>query len=278
MATLSPACTLKLTSCKISSGVPPLSTVLPSACAAITTVPVAVLPCHAGTFKSSIAFMKILRFPSWFKPFNDASYRPLAWIISLVAGLAVTPAYGTTILVLGDSLSAGFGIRAEQAWPRLLERRLLTDKRYVPRKIAVVNASISGETTAGGRSRLPTLIERHKPAIVIIELGANDGLRDLSLSAMKDNLNAMLQTVRKAGAATVLIGMRLPPNYGRYADEFNTSFSALAQQAKTPFVPFLLEHLADKPEHFQADRLHPTEEAQTVLLDNVWPTLQALIR
>ena len=202
----------------------------------------------------------------------------MAWSFGFFVALAVTPAFATTILVLGDSLSAGYGIRAEEAWPKLLERRLLTDKIYASRKMAVVNASISGETTAGGRTRLPALIERHKPAIVILELGANDGLRGLSLAAMKDNLSAMMQTTKKSGAATVLIGMRLPPNYGRYADDFNISFPVLAKQAQTPFVPFLLEHLADKPERFQADGLHPTEEAQALLLDNVWPTLQALIR
>lgn len=203
-----------------------------------------------------------------------ASVWQLAPLIFLWLFLA--PANAATILVLGDSLSAGYGIRPDDAWPQLLQRKL----QHTPSlsKHLVINASISGETTAGGRHRLPALLDRHRPAVVVLILGANDGLRGLPLAAMKDNLGGMLKQIRQHGARAVLVGMRLPPNYGPYASEFQRAFSDLAARTRTPYVPFLLDRLAQTPEHFQPDGLHPTREAQPVVLDNVWPTLLATLR
>lgn len=207
------------------------------------------------------------------KKCHVALIRLAARLLFLGLALAGTGVHAATILVLGDSLSAGYGLRQDDAWPSLLQKKLPAARGH-----RVVNASISGETTAGGRSRLPALLDRHRPAIVILELGANDGLRGLPLSAMRDNLASMLQLVRRQGARPVLVGMRLPPNYGPYAKDFQQSFADLARQTKTAFVPFLLDRLAQSPDHFQADGLHPTREAQVLVLDNVWPTLQPLLR
>lgn len=207
-----------------------------------------------------------------------ASVHLFAWLLflcSAIASAATEPAH--TILIMGDSLSAGYGLPQDDAWPTLLERRLKTTSS-AGRNYRVVNASISGETTAGGRSRLPALLDRHHPDIVILELGANDGLRGLPLATMRDNLASMLQLVRNQGARPLLVGMRLPPNYGPYATNFQQAFADLARQTKTAFVPFLLDRLAQSANHFQADGLHPTREAQVLVLDNVWPTLQPLLR
>ena len=186
-----------------------------------------------------------------------------------------TPALAArTILVMGDSLSAGYGIRPEQAWPSLLAARL-TDKRL---DYSVANLSISGETTAGGRARLPDALRQHKPAIVVIALGANDGLRGLPLAQMRDNLTAMLGAARAAGARTLLIGMRLPPNYGPYASEFDAAFRETASLKKSAYFDFLLAPIALDRRYFQSDGLHPTAEAQPLLLDAVWPHLQPLLK
>ncbi len=179
-----------------------------------------------------------------------------------------------TILVMGDSLSAGYGIRPEQAWPALLGQRL-SDKRL---DYSVANLSISGETTAGGRSRLDAALKNHKPAIVVIALGANDGLRGLALAQMRDNLNAMIDMARSSGARVALAGMRLPPNYGAYASDFQRSFVDIAKTKKTPLVEFLLEPVAAQQRYFQADNLHPVAEAQPLILDHVWPTLAPLLK
>ena len=179
-----------------------------------------------------------------------------------------------TILVLGDSLSAGYGIRPEQAWPSLLTQRL-AEKRI---DYTVANLSISGETTAGGRSRLAAALATHKPAVVVLALGANDGLRGLSIEQMRGNLEAMISAAQKAGARVLVAGMRLPPNYGPYAEQFVQSFADIAKTKKTALLPFLLEPVAARPELFQADRLHPTAEAQPLLLEHVWPKLQPLLR
>ena len=179
-----------------------------------------------------------------------------------------------TILIMGDSLSAGYGIRPEQAWPSLLGMRL-AEKHL---DYSVANLSISGETTAGGRSRLGAALKAHQPAIVVIALGANDGLRGLPLSQMRDNLNAMVDASRTAGAKVVLAGMRLPPNYGPYATDFFGSFKSIAQSKKTPLIDFLLEPVAAKPQLFQADNLHPVAEAQPLILDHVWSTLAPLLK
>ena len=179
-----------------------------------------------------------------------------------------------TILVMGDSLSAGYGIRPEQAWPALLAKRL-AEKHL---DYSVANLSISGETTAGGRARLPEALRQHKPAIVVIALGANDGLRGLPLAQMRDNLEAMLDAAQAAGARTLLIGIRLPPNYGPYATEFDKVFSETAKRKKSARLDFLLAPIATNRAFFQADNLHPTADAQPLILDGVWPDLQPLLK
>ena len=175
---------------------------------------------------------------------------------------------------MGDSLSAGFGLRPEEAWPSLLARRL-TEKRL---DYSVANLSISGETTAGGRSRLSAALRQQSPAVVIIALGANDGLRGLPLTQMRDNLNAMIESSRAAGARVLIAGMRLPPNYGPYADEFAGVFADLARRHQVALLPFLLEPVAGRPRLFQADNLHPVAEAQPLILDHVWPALAPLLK
>lgn len=196
----------------------------------------------------------------------------------LVLGLSSRSVGAETILVVGDSLSAGYGIRQEEAWPSLLERLLVSDPKFKNKNPRVINASISGETTAGGRNRLAPLLKQHRPDIVILELGANDGLRGLPIAAMQSNLNRMLDQIRSSGARAVLVGMRLPPNYGPFSEAFRQSFIDLAKQTDTPFVPFLLDRLSQTPAHYQTDGLHPTREAQLIVLDNVWPTLQSVLR
>lgn len=200
-----------------------------------------------------------------------------AALLALATSLlgALTPGTATAaaprILIVGDSLSAGYGIRQDAAWPQLLARRLGGE-------YSVVNASISGETTAGGRSRLPALLRQNAPAVVLIALGANDGLRGLSLVQMRDNLQAMIAAARGAGARVAIAGMRMPPNYGAYADAFFATFGEVARRERVPLVPFLLDGIAEHGELFQADGLHPTAEAQARILDNVWPALAPLIR
>lgn len=175
---------------------------------------------------------------------------------------------------MGDSLSAGYGIRPEHAWPSLLAKRL-AEKRL---DYSVANLSISGETTAGGRSRLDPALVEHKPAVVIIALGANDGLRGLALAQMRDNLNAMIDAAQAAGARVLLAGIRLPPNYGPYAQEFHQSFGEISRQQKVSLLAFLLEPIAARRAYFQADNLHPTAEAQALILDHLWPTLAPLLK
>lgn len=179
-----------------------------------------------------------------------------------------------TVLVFGDSLSAGYGIRPQEAWPALLEKRL-GERRL---NYNVANLSISGETTAGGRSRLAAALREHRPSVVVIALGANDGLRGLPLVQMRANLEHMVTISQQAGARVALLGMRLPPNYGPYAEQFFQTFSELAKQHKTAYLPFLLEPVATQPTMFQADQLHPTAKAQPLILDHVWPALQPLLR
>lgn len=181
---------------------------------------------------------------------------------------------GKTILIMGDSLSAGYGMGLEQAWPSLLAKRL-SEKQL---DYNVANLSISGETTAGGRTRLPQALVQHKPAIIIIALGANDGLRGLPLSQMRDNLNAMVDTARRNGSKVLLTGIRLPPNYGPYATEFDNSFSEIARRKKAALLNFLLEPIAAQAQFFQADNLHPTAEAQPLILDHLWPAILPLLK
>jgi acyl-CoA thioesterase-1 len=184
-------------------------------------------------------------------------------------------AWGKTILVFGDSLSAAYGIAAKRGWVALLAERLQRERL----DYSVVNASISGETTAGGVSRLPRALAQHKPAVVILALGANDGLRGLPVPEMKKNLAAMIGMSRQAGAKVLLVGMRVPPNYGpEYTRDFAAAFAALARARKVALAPFLLEGMADDLRLFQPDRIHPNEEAQARLLDNVWRALRPLLK
>ena len=188
--------------------------------------------------------------------------------------MSTTLAQAATVLVLGDSLSAGFGLRAEQAWPAHLQRKL----DALPGKHTVINASVSGETTAGGRARLPQAMAAHAPDVVIIELGANDGLRGLPVQLMRDNLLAMVDTAEAAGAKVVLVGMRLPPNYGPvYTRLFQNTFAEVAKTRDLAFVPFLLDGFAEDRRLFQADGVHPTAEAQPQILETVWPALKPLL-
>ena len=178
------------------------------------------------------------------------------------------------ILVFGDSLSAAYGIELEDGWVALLQRRL----REQDRPHRVVNASVSGETTAGGRARLPDLLAREPYALVVIELGGNDGLRGLSLAQTEDNLRAMIETARTAGAQVLLVGMRLPPNYGStYTEAFTAIYPKLARESGVALVPFLLDGVATDPALMQPDRIHPRAEAQSRLLDTVWPALVPLL-
>ena len=183
-----------------------------------------------------------------------------------------------TILVLGDSLSSGFGLAEARGWVSLLEKRLARD-RFGYR---VLNASISGDTTSGGRSRLPALLQEHRPTHVIIELGGNDALRGLPLELTRDNLSTMTRAAARAGARVLLLGMQVPPNYGRqYSEDFARVFTTVAKQESTALVPFLLKGVADvaQPEQlFQGDRIHPTEAAQPLMLGNVWPALKPLLK
>jgi len=180
-----------------------------------------------------------------------------------------------SILILGDSISSAYGIAQPRGWVALLGERLKRERLdYI-----VANASVSGDTTAGGVARLPRALERHKPAVVVIELGGNDGLRGLPVAAMKRNLSAMIQQSTKAGARVLLVGMRVPPNYGPdYAKAFDSAFGELARQHKTALVPFLMEDFADKADLFQPDRIHPTEAAQPLMLERVWKALQPLLK
>jgi acyl-CoA thioesterase I len=184
-------------------------------------------------------------------------------------------AWGKTILVYGDSLSAAYGLAEKQGWVALLAERLKRERS----DYSVVNASISGETTSGGLSRLSKALARHKPAVLVLELGANDGLRGLPVAEMKKNLAAMIQQAQKAGARVLLVGIRMPPNYGPdYTREFEAAFADLAKRHRTALVPFLLEGMGEDLDKFQPDRIHPNEAAQPILLDNVWKGLRPLLK
>ena len=190
---------------------------------------------------------------------------------------AAAAAAAPVVLVVGDSLSAEYGLKAGSGWVALLQARLAEQKK--PHR--VVNASISGDTTSGGRSRLPAALRTHKPAIVIIELGGNDALRGLPLSSTRDNLLAMARAAQEAGAKVIVVGMQVPPNYGSsYGREFEGLFAEVSRQAKTALVPFLLKGVADRAdamEWFQPDRIHPLAKAHPAMLDNVWPALRPLL-
>ena len=202
----------------------------------------------------------------------------------LLAVLAVTLAQAQSskppeiILVVGDSLSAEYGLKRGTGWVPLLAKQLASEQK--PAK--VINASISGDTTSGGRSRLPALLSQHKPSIVVLELGANDALRGLPLDMTEKNLAAMTQAAKKTGAKVLLVGMQVPPNYGgAYAATFSALFAKVARVEKVALVPFFLKGIADTDDsaaQFQADRIHPNEQAQAKMLANVWPELRKLIK
>ncbi|KHK65825.1 MULTISPECIES: arylesterase [Pseudomonas] len=198
------------------------------------------------------------------------------WFLS--AGLAlmcmVQNAAAGTVLIVGDSISAAFGLDTRQGWVSLLEQRLkaegFDDK--------VINASISGDTSAGGLARLPTLLAAHKPELVILELGGNDGLRGQPPTQLQQNLAAMIDSSRASGAKVLLLGMQLPPNYGRrYTEAFAKVYSTLADEKQVPLVPFFLKDVGGVPGMMQGDGLHPSVAAQGKLLENVWPTLKPLL-
>ncbi len=208
--------------------------------------------------------------PRWMRHFT---------VLTLLWGLwGLAWANGPAVLVVGDSLSAEYGLKRGSGWVALLEQRAQRDKLPV----RVVNASISGDTTSGGRSRLPALLRQHTPSVVVIELGGNDALRGLPLEMTEQNLRAMTQAAQKAGAQVLLVGMQVPPNYGAsYTQRFSQTFEQVARTEKAALVPFLLKGVADTAEPlkwFQSDRIHPNEAAQPLLLDNVWPALRRLIR
>jgi len=193
-------------------------------------------------------------------------------LVLMSAGLAHA---GPTLLVYGDSLSAAYGIAQKEGWVTLLEQRL-RQKHF---DYTVVNASISGETSSGGASRIAAALARHRPRIVILVLGSNDGLRGLPVAQMRDNLAVIIRAAQKAGARVLLVGMKMPPNYGpQYTREFEQAFAALAKQHKTGFVPFLLEGIAGKRDNFLDDNLHPTAQVQPLILENVWKGLAPLLR
>lgn len=185
--------------------------------------------------------------------------------------LLALPVPAQNILLIGDSISAAFGLEIEQGWVSLLQKRL--EEQDYPHR--VVNASVSGETTAGGLARLPVLLEQVQPELVIIELGGNDGLRGLPAANMQQNLSAMVEQSQASGADVILLGMRIPPNYGpRYNDAFEQVFVDLSQSLDVPLVPFLLEGVGTVPELMLDDGIHPGAAAQPLLLDNAWPVIR----
>jgi len=214
--------------------------------------------------------MSGLRRRTWVAHFS------LGVLAGWTSGLAAA-AEAPVILVVGDSLSAEYGLKAGEGWVALLQKRLAEQKK----PYRVVNASISGDTTAGGRSRLPMALRTHKPAIVILELGGNDALRGLPLASTHDNLLAMAHTAQEAGAKVLIAGMQLPPNYGAaYGKEFAELYAQVAKQARAALVPFLLKGVGDRADTmdwFQADRIHPLAKAHPLMLDNVWAALKPLL-
>ena len=194
--------------------------------------------------------------------------------VGLFGLTATAQQHGPTLLVFGDSLSAGYRMPIEDGWVNLLDNKL----QMLGSDYKVVNASVSGETTDGGLSRLPATLASHKPAIVILELGGNDGLRGLPVASIKQNLIEMVQISQAAGAQVVLAGIQIPPNYGpRYTGPFTQQFEEIASAMDLPFIPFLIDGIAQQPELMQDDGIHPKAEAQSMVLDNVWPVLEAVL-
>jgi acyl-CoA thioesterase-1 len=210
--------------------------------------------------------------------FSPRCHRAAFLAIATLTLALFAPAFAQSktpvILIVGDSVSAGYGLPAGAGWTTLLQERLVAE--HYPHR--VVNASISGDTTAGGNARLQALLDANRPAITVIELGGNDGLRGGNLDAMARNLDAMTVAAQKAGSRVLIVGMRLPPNYGpNYVQQFNATFSVVAAKRKTALVPFLFEGFGDDNTMFQSDRIHPVAAAEPKVLDNVWDALKPLL-
>lgn len=197
-----------------------------------------------------------------------------------LSSLTATPARSAestrpVIVVLGDSISAEYGLPRDTGWVELLRKRLAQERI----DYSVANASISGDTTSGGRARMPELMQRLKPSVVIVELGANDALRGVPLSTTQDNLRTIIEQAQQGHAKVVLVGMYVPSNYGpAYTQRFHAMYDTIAHNMNVRLVPFLLAGIENRPEMFQSDQMHPTQEAQPVLLDNVWPVLAPLLQ
>lgn len=203
-----------------------------------------------------------------------AALVPLYWV--LLGLCPVSLAQAATILVFGDSISAAYGLEVKQGWVFLLQQKL---DKIMPAQHVVVNGSLSGETTSGGKIRLPPLLKKHQPALLIIELGANDGLRGQSPQTMATNLKAMIASARAEKVRVILLGMKIPPNYGQmYTRSFERVFVDIGRQEKVPLLPFFLEGVGGKSELIQADGLHPVAKAQARLLDNAWPLIEAELK
>jgi acyl-CoA thioesterase-1 len=202
-------------------------------------------------------------------------FRPLLLLLVLLCPLSVFAAPSTAkILVLGDSLSAGYGIKLEEGWVNLLQERINENNNGYQ----VINASVSGETSGGGLARLPALLTEHQPVIVIVELGGNDGLRGHPINVMRQNLEKIITQSQTENAQVVLLGMHIPPNYGaRYTRTFHQAYIDLAKKYQLPFVPFFLDQVANNTELMQNDGIHPTAAAQSTMLNHVWPTLEPLL-
>lgn len=202
--------------------------------------------------------------------------RSVAFILLAFIAAPVMATSQQTLLIVGDSLSAAYGVPTETAWVQLLRERLQSNGLGTWR---VVNASISGETTDGGVRRLPELLEKNSPSVVIIELGGNDGLRGFPPNVIKSNLSTMVEHVQDSGARAILVGIQIPPNYGqRYTQMFADIFPALSDSHNTALVPFFLDRIYDQENLMQGDGIHPTAEAQPILLENVWPVLKPLLQ
>src|SRR5712691_4407947 len=246
MATASPGMTICEMSCKITSSFAP-------------GVPLA----RRTTLESPAA---------WTMGLEKSDMRSI--LFAVVLACCGTALAAPTILVYGDSLSAAYGIPQDAGWVALLGERLKERKS----NYTVDNASISGETSAGGAARIEAVLAKTKPAIVIVELGANDGLRGLPVAQMKTNLTAIVRAAKRQGARVILVGMQLPPNYGaQYVNAFRAAFREVARDERVPLVPFLLEGAPNERETFQADNLHPVAEVQPFLMENVWRKLAAIV-
>jgi acyl-CoA thioesterase I len=212
-------------------------------------------------------------------PFSSSSFRSVRRVLLLLAAAllwsaACAQAAAPVILIVGDSISAGYGLPPGAGWATLLQERLVAE--HFPYR--VVNASSSGDTTAGGRARLQALLTQHRPAITVIELGGNDGLRGGNLDAMRENLDAMAAAAQKTGSRVLLVGMRLPPNYGpAYVQRFDATFAQVAMARKAALVPFFFEGFGEDNAVFQPDGIHPVAAVQPKLLDNVWRELKPLL-